>query len=386
MKFLEEMYDHVLEKSYKLYRINAKEISERLKRNYNLSPLVYQLFNSESNLSKILNSIKSSQKRGHKVRDMDRKELRKAIQEVKKSELTKDMKERGIHFGYEMMPIAVSSIGDFENPETKIELVDGFKRMFCINEVPNVDILVKVYGALDDREWINSMIVYNSWKFVDGEGSSKYMDRGFQLGLYHRYRIAFNNMQLVICQDDMFKQLNIFTTGRDLNSFVVVNDSSPKSTYSTFWNNDRFYDDIKAIYEMANARPTFELKKKGEMIQYHTYGNERQNSDAYRGINRIVEIFISILGEIRKYEFKEGIKERAVFNRQVFEDYWKEPSLQKEFVKIHGMSVDGHIINYIKKNLREDIKKRMYESMGYTYEIVTPKKDVVKYKLTDASF
>lgn len=388
MKFLDELYDHVLDKSYKLYRMNAKEISERLKRSYNLSPMVYQLFNSESNLLKAINRIKHSRKNHRSIHDHERNDLKKAIREVKASELSKGMTEKGIHFGYEMMPIAISATGDIENPETKIELVDGFKRMFCINEVPEMDILVKVYDSFNDRDWINSMIIYNSWKFVDGEGSSKYMDRGFQLGLYHRYNILFLKMQIIGSERGIFSLINLYTSGKDLNIYSTKSTSQPSYTYSTFWNNNQFYDDIKAIYEMVNARPTFELKKKGEMLQYHTSGFERTNRDGYRGISRIVEIFISILGEIRRYELTEGIQERVVFNRQIFEDYWKEPSLQKVFVKIHGMSVDGHIVNYISKNLREDIKKRMYEGMGYSYEPVKPEatKEPMRFNLTEISF
>lgn len=60
--------------------------------------------------------------------------------------------------------------------------------------------------------------------------------------------------------------------------------------------------------------------------------------------------------------------ERKPFNRNILTNFFEEPTLQKHFVKIINMAVDGHIINYIQKNLREVIRKRIVEGMGYIYK------------------
>jgi hypothetical protein len=367
MQYIHTMFDNSLKREYKLYQVNAKELSERLKKDYNLPPVMVQLFNSEAELGRYIKDIKSLRGLGHDISSDDFRvqQVRESVAKIKNNDHVKPMTRKGIEFGYELMPIAISVTGDFENPETKLELVDGFKRMFVMDRVPDIEVLVKVYQGLDDREWINAMIVYNSWKFTDSEGAGKYMDRGFQLGLYHRYKILFVNM--VLPSWDMFRLLNVYTTGRDLESYWNGGGSA-SGTYRTFWDNNVFYDDIQAVYDILISQPVFEVKKKGTMETFDTK-KSRQNG----GLNRILEVFVSLLGEVRRYELDNGIVERKPFDRKILTDYLADPAMQKQFVKVIGMSVDGFIINHIQAHMREDMKKRLFEGMGYTYEPIVKK-------------
>lgn len=363
MKYLHTLYDQALEREYKLYLMNARELSERLKKDYNLPSTMIHLFNSESRLEEYLTDIKKLKRSGHVIKEDDLRltRVRESIKNIKNNSHLQPMTKKGIEFGYELMPIALSAKGDVENPETSIELLDGFKRMFVMDVVPEIDVLVKVYGEIDDREWINAMIVYNSWKFIDGGGSNKYMDRGFQLGLYYRYRLLFVNMPLT--QWDMFRALDIYTTGGDLRSYHL-DKGSTTGTYKTFWNNSVFYDDIQAVYDILTIRPSYEIKKKGIVETIDTGKNKRLNT----GLMRILEVLVSLLGEIRRYEFENGIDERKAFDRTILSSYLNEPVFHKHMVKVIQMSVDGHVINHIKLHMREDMKKYMYEGMGYVIE------------------
>ncbi|WCK57508.1 hypothetical protein PP175_25925 (plasmid) [Aneurinibacillus sp. Ricciae_BoGa-3] len=374
MQYLHTMIDHQLQKQYKLYKVNAKEMSQRLQVGYNLSPMVLQLFNSDSKLAETIMKIKQRKMNGIKVNSDDLlvKEARSIVKEIKQNQTEMDgMTKKGISFGYELMPIAASCDGKFENHDSKLELLDGFKRMFCNDEVPDIDILVKVYPPLNDREWINAMMIYNSWKFVDNEGTRKYMDRGFQLGLYHRYRLLFAT-KMALPEYSMFHALNIYTKGNDLESYRIVAGSA-KGTYKTLWNNEWFHDDVKAIYEILTSQPTFQVKKKGQVEQYET-------TDRKYGANlyRILEVFVSLLGQIRRLELSKGIEKRKRFDRSILTNYFADPNLQKDFVKIINMKVDGFIVNYVRDHLREDIKKRTYEGMGYKY---VPKEKKVMQKV-----
>ncbi|PLS19454.1 hypothetical protein CVD28_03290 [Bacillus sp. M6-12] len=385
MKYLHTLYDHSLERNYKLYQMNAKELSERLKKHYNLPPMMLQLFNSESKLARNVKDIKELKAHGHILRkdDMRVQDVRKMVGKIKNNEHVQPMTKQGIHFGYEVMPVALSVKGDVENSETPIELMDGFKRLLVMDtsDIPDIDIMVKVYDSLDDREWINAMLLYNSWKYADSEGADKYMDRGFQLGLYYRYRLMFVNM--ILPHWDMFRAINIYTTGRDLESYWREG-SSTAGVYKTFWNNIVFYDDIQAIYDILTSKPIFKVKKKGQIVEHDMKQYKYNNS----GLNRILEVFVSLLGEVRRMEFNKGLTERKKFDRSILENYLNDESLQKQFVKVIEMSVDGFIMNHIRGHMREDMKKRMYEGMGHEYKAPEPiiKAPQKPFNLSDIKF
>lgn len=364
------MRDQAIGLDYKLYEMNAKELSNRLKEQYNLAPLFLHLFNSNSGLSGHLESLEELDSwKELQEGDYRKRRIQESVEKIENGKHLTAMNKKGIEFGYELMPIAISAKGDIEDPLTAIELVDGFKRMFVMDDVPDTNVLVKVYEDLSDKDWINAMLVYNSWKFTDSEGSAKYMDRGFQLGLYHRYNLTFVGLKNPYY--NMFRALDIYTVGADLRSFWHGGGSA-SGTFKTFWNNSLFWDDIQAISDIFNASPVFSIKKKGQLETYES--TEKQFRGG--GMNRLLEVFVSLLGEIRKYEYANQIEERKQFDRNIVKDYFADESLQKQFVKVLTMSVDGFIINHIQGHMREEIKKRVYEGMGYPYTPIEKKKPI----------
>lgn len=375
MKYLATMYDNLIKKEYKLYLVNAKYVHDRLNKNYNLTKIQLQMFNLETKLAEYTKKMNDERHISEYTTEM----YNKVVNNIENNNHIGVMTQIGVHMGYELMPIVLCAKGDFEKDETEIELIDGFRRMFCTKEVPNIDILVKVYDKLDDREWINSMIIYNSWKFKNGAGAKTYMDRGFQLGIYHRYSMNFAQMELLYRYYDMFKMVDIYTQCDDLNSYSMVNGHS-RLTYETLWDNNLLKEDLIAIYKIFTYTPTFRIEKKNKAQEYDV---STERDKVRTGICRLYEVFVSVLGEIRKYEFNKGIKDRRTFDINIFYDYLGNKNMQKHFIKLTTMEVDGFIINYIIKNLRNGIKEIMYKGMGYDYLYPEKKIDGTPIKVLD---
>lgn len=383
MKYLNTMFDNLLSKEYKLYEVNAKELSERIFKDYGLSNVKLQMFNSETRLSEYIDDIKQMKRSNRKIDkdDFRVKQVKEIVGNIQNNTHILKTQNVGVHYGYELMPIAISVTGDIEDLNTKIELIDGFKRMFCAEEVPSINILVKVYEKLDDREWTNAMIVYNSWKFAKDSDSQSYMDRGFQLGLYHRYGILFTDMSLPTY--GIFGLINIYTRGNDLQRYI--SDKREMLT-TTLWNNELLHDDIVKLYDIFSYKTKFSLTKKNGSIEEFDM-NKDENYRAY-SMYRIYEIFASLMGEMRRYESFHGIVDRKPFDMNILTNYLSEDIMQKHLIKINNMQVDGFVLNYINAHMREDIKERVYVGMGYEY---TPPKKVeptpfVKFELKIEDF
>lgn len=359
MQYIKQMHDNQLNKPYKLYLVNARELSNRLRRSYGLDNLELQMFNSDTKLAQYTIDIAEYKLKGYDVDD-DRYEVRQIAdieQKIANNTHVDSLTKIGIHFGYEMMPLAVSVIGDFQDTDLQVELIDGFKRMFCIDEVPDIDVLVKVYGEFTDREWINAMILYNSWKFSDGEGCAKYMDRGFQLGLSYRYNIRFVDM--IMKWGNMFAAINLFTSGSDLNQYRSRSSTEGRAYY-TFWDNSCFMDDLRSLQQILSYEPVFTIKKRGKPDEQFRPSNQVHSW----GVYRVLEVFVSILGEIRRLEFSQGAFEQKPFDVKILSDYMGDPQNQKHMIKVCQMTVDGFIINYIRDHMRSDIREFIYEAMG----------------------
>lgn len=365
MEFLKTMNDRQLNKSYKLYLMNAKKLSQRLCESYGLDNLTLQMFNSDTKLAQYTIDLAELKLKGFHISDdsYEIKHIKETTNKIATNTHIDPLTKVGVLFGYEMMPLALSVKGNVEDPRTEIELVDGFKRMFCIDEVPDMDVLVKVYEEFSDQEWINAMIVFNSWKFADGEGCKKYMDRGFQLGLFHRYGIRFVDM--VMKWGDMFDAINLYTSGRDLNHYSIKS-GVEGGAYYTLWNNPCFIDDLKSIYEILSYEPVFTIKKRGKPDQELKEGMKGFYS---LGLYRVLEVFVSILGEVRRAEYQNGVEIRVPFDITILSNYMSDPNNQKHMIKVCQMTVDGFTMNYIRDHMRKSIRDYIYGYMGYNNSI-----------------
>lgn len=174
--------------------------------------------------------------------------------------------------------------------------------------------------------------------------------------------------------------IDIYTTGKDLTPFWSDGGSNV-GTYATLWNNNQISQDIKSIYEIMMYTPTFRIKKKGKPEEVYTTPLIKNN------MYRIYESFVSAIGLVRRYEFKNKITDRKPFDMQVLINFMQREDLQKHFVKVQNMSVDGFIVNYVAEHLREEIKKTVFEGLGHSYEIIVKKKEEpIKYNLDETKF
>lgn len=365
MKYIIDMYDNQLKLNYKLYKVNAKELSERLFKQYKLTKIKLELFNSDSNLARDILTYKSRIGKPYfkGIEEYSYNDIKKTISKLEEGKRFSN--PLGISMGYEIMPLAIS-VRDYDIENGELELIDGFKRMFCIEEVPDIDILVKVYDELNDRDWINSMILYNSWKFVNKSKAEIYMDRGFQLGLYYRYRLMFVNMYTE--NRDIQYYINIYTNGLGMKYdifYYEMNRDIKRGVYTTLWNNSEFHNDIKILYKLTNMLPTFTIKKRNKPIEYHKV------EDRERRLLEIEEGITLVLGEIRRYEARNKL-ERKKFDISIIDNFFKREDLQKHFVKVMNMTIPGFRENYVRNNLIEEIRKEMFTKMGYEY--IEPRK------------
>jgi len=123
--------------------------------------------------------------------------------------------------GFELLPIAVSLPNrDFTKIEN-IELLDGFKRLFC-STIPDRNIFVKVYDILQPEQWFNAMLLFNSSKLLCN--TDLFMDRGFRLGLWKHFDIdttlydtfdTFDPMYLIKCYLGFGYSIAPYTTLKD---------------------------------------------------------------------------------------------------------------------------------------------------------------------------
>lgn len=249
--------------------------------------------------------------------------------------------DRVSHLGYELMPFAVSvSERNFTLDATKIELLDGFRRIFYTKELPKGDVLVKVYDQLDDKTWITSMLTFNSWKYADSGKSLRFLDRGLRLGLFYRYGLHFID----------FPSYQMDSIEHTLNNYFGG------APYYTLYENDLFAEDIRMLQKIKLHRPIFEFEKKNktERIDLH---DTPYKYPAF--LNLTHTLITQRLGLLRREETVRILNGESVQRKSLpFENYLafiQDESLQELFIKLCNMQVTGHIENSIKKNLKDQI-------------------------------
>ncbi|MDF2879610.1 MAG: hypothetical protein K0R54_167 [Clostridiaceae bacterium] len=358
MKYLTTIKDTMLNKDYDLYEINAKILEKLIKNTYKLSEVRLQTFNDSLKLFEYVSKLKGMKDgieyvyRDNYVPEL-KKNIKREISSIKKNIHISDKNNISGELGYELMPVVVSvKDRNISNPDCKIELIDGFRRFFFVNEVPDKNILVKVYDTLSDAEWINSMIVFNSWKFANYKYDSwsrpllskNMIDRGFRLGLYMRYKIDFINLNSYT-RHDIWKLLDLYF------------ESKP---YMTLWNNDQFYNDLLVMNQIENYKPIFKYIKGKKNPKEDIYDTSIVKHDQPEFIENMYCRYIKILGSIRREEFekeKSGqIVTRKPFSLKEYAEFLKTEDLQQHFVKMSGMSVPGHVDNYVEKHIINDMK------------------------------
>lgn len=332
MKKIYTLFDTEIKAEYDLYLINAVELKNYLLGSYSLSENKYHLFNKATRLHEDLERHASNNNYNIdlKTGTIEKNELESEMKSKRHSidvgfenkvnkpvELSNNANDAHL-MGYELMPLAISlKDRDMKNIKS-VELLDGFRRMFYVNDVPDRDVLVKVYDKLDSKQWANAMLLFNSWKVAVVSKVDDFVDRGFKLSLFKHFGLDITNYS-----PDSLSMLKHYFDG---------------NFYARLKNNDIFIEDLKFILDSYDKH----ISKFGERRSYE--------------ISPIFEEMYELIGVLRGLEFNfldnvDG-HTRKVITLEEFDKFLMSKLVEKHVGKIAKMSTPGHIRNYVEKNIR----------------------------------
>lgn len=373
MKKLHTMHDEILGVDYDVCAVSLIELASQIKQSYAFDEKEYFRFNTEYFVGKDI-GMKSMNARRTSYQDIirEKERLENGIgivytaryedsssdfsldmkSTVKKKEMTKEelakkldvylqtaeeqMKEKKFqkeeeifsHFAYEMFPIVVSKT------QKGYELLDGYRRIFFTNPLPDREVLVKVYPEIDDVQWMKMMVMFNSWKFE--KGVATFFDRGVSLGLYYRYGVDFGQY---------YSYHGTFSLESMLNRYIK------SDFYHTLWGNDCFHDDMKVLKNFIFWKPKFVFQTSRKKTEFDcSVLNNKEITKAYPiFLISMIKMISSQLGKLRREETKqiqEGTlkKRKSVSFDDVLHVLQKE-ELQQDYLKMKDMYVTGHIEN-----------------------------------------
>lgn len=364
MNKLGTFHDNVLDLPYDLYSINLGKFTKSIENNYNYSLSEIHQLNEELKVVKgdkgyLLHTSYGEMYRefemkklgiGHPGRDVEvyKEVLSNTFPALEEGSFSKAQNQIFGTFAYEMYPLSVSlKSGTLENGE--LELIDGYRRIFFMNPKPDIDVFVKVYPELNDRQWVNAMVMFNSWKFANISKMSYFFDRGIKLGLYRRYNFHWNTIY-------HFKYTNIDK---------LMNIYTNHEPYTSLWDNDQLKDDLLLLKELLVYKPHFIDTSKRKVVEfnYSIMSNEEYTKAYPFFMAEFIENVAARLGDFRRHELQKiktgEITERKTITFTDIDIVLKKEELQSEFVRMCKMSVWGHIQNrfgeFINPTLQEVI-------------------------------
>lgn len=335
-------FDSEVRVYYDLYTMNALKLKEAIDKSYNLTPFKINLLNGETGLLHDIETELRYATKGSTNLEVDfnkgiiinEKEYvskmsnaygaQRIIEALSSSRGFKNTTEDYHQLGFELLPIAIAIKGRDLNNLNKAELIDGFRRMFWTKNIPDRDVFVKVYDHLTHQEWINAMLMYNSWKLKKAgswranPGAGDFVDRGFKLGLYKKFGVDL-------------------TTHGTL-TIEMVNNYIYPSTYEVLKDNPLFLDDIKLIVDIMSNRQNKVTGKNADAKMYY--------------FAEFVRTFVAILRDIRVLEFNSNRRDQAVVvSYEATKAFLETKVMAKHIEKIESMSTIGAINNYIIKHV-----------------------------------
>lgn len=318
-------YDDFTNMDYDLYQTNAIELKNKIIKDYNLKPLKISMFNFSTQL---IQDINTEIKNGNIKLDLNTGEIIEIAKEIKNGYTYRikqiisanddhskhdNDKNHYHHIGYEIAPIVIS-VKD-RNINNDFELIDGFKRIFWTYDIPDKNIFVKVYDKMDTKQWVNAMLLYNSWKILNSK--STFADRGFKLGLYKHF-----NLDLTTFDKDISDMFDIYISS---NPYEVLKD------------NNLFMEDFLLIIDAYNF--------------YMQYYNKHDKYLSHIGLFQFVERFSKLISKLRTAEFKEDRRNKALkITTEQFITFLTSEKMDKHIEKISNMKVPGMIDNYMEKH------------------------------------
>lgn len=333
MKKIGTFYDNETRKEYDLYTMNALKLKDFVLKSYGLSNLKLNMFNLETQL---LSDLKSEERFNKLSVNFDSGEIldkETYIDTINQSKYGKSIRtdiifdaEKGTsnfrnerneyhHLGYELLPLAISVKNRDMNNLEKVELIDGFKRIFWTKDIPDRDVFVKVYDELTTKEWINAMLLYNSWKIP--AGAKSFIDRGFILGLYRHFNF------------------DITLVGTNYLRFLLIYLSN--NPYSVLHDNDLFIDDFVLLNDLRK-----------EYCEDSLYSDYSSNT-----MGHFLDDFAETLRQLRRLEHKLDKRDGAIkIDFEKVKEWMESKEMKKHSKKILSMNVPGFIENYVEKHTR----------------------------------
>lgn len=276
--------------------------------------------------------------------------VRPDYQGKRKLALKEQIRPRHAQLGLEHTPFILS----FDAKDNRYRILDGFNRLFGHTGTLGQDVLVKVYTNISPKTWINVMMHANAWKVLtDGRGSH-FMDRGFRLSLQEHFGI-----DLAISPTG--DQENFLNYERAMGAYAS---NSSERILDTLLNNGRFVEDIALMKELLLTQLQYHNKtrKVDEMILESAYDFNRYS----QGFDLIKKCFVNIIGHIRRVELSKNLEQKAI-TMELAQSVFNLDSLQKHYVKVTNMQVQGHAENYVEKHIVEPMKEHLYTALGYPY-------------------
>lgn len=218
-EYVGEFTDNFINKPYKLFRINARNLSAFLRENY-------KKIHGIPNIEDLNNS-------GFSTKGYDEKRF-----------------DHVFETGY------IALMAEKEDFSDAI-LLDGYRRLFTMN-TPDFPVFVRVFNPKDlsVSEQLKLMHEYNFWKIFtkSGWGSSvgarEYFDRGMSLFLFLKTGVNIHKIIEEFLYYLDFREVNSGEE-KDYNTF-----------FKLFFENKHLFDDIKFIHALKNSTLSFTFKKK----------------------------------------------------------------------------------------------------------------------------
>lgn len=351
MKKIDEFYDKVTKVNYDLYTINARELKERLDKTLKLTNLKMAMFNDETRVYNDVNLdvyygdpkdrlefdyVKGEILNKEKYSNVSENFRNKRIIGISEEGIEVDKEKEKYHqLGYELLPFAVTVEGrDIKDKEKDVKLLDGFRRMYYMNEIPDVEIFLKVYDILDPSEWQNAMLMFNSWKITNTDKSGRYLDRGYKFGLLTHFGI------------DVTKREGIYLN--------LVDKYIGGKFYGVLKDSKVAHKDIETAVEIEY-----------KYISEYKKGLSREEITGRRNIGYMLEILYKHYGLVRLAEYERGTQNNArVITEENVKEFMGSKEMDKHKKKIRCMKVKGHIENYISKHITIHILNYLRDIYG----------------------
>lgn len=209
----------------------------------------------------------------------------------------------------------------------KYDLIDGFFR--TIISSPDIDpvVIVKTYDDLDDKDWFNLMVTFNSWKSNSNEVKLT-IDRGFIFGLYTRFGIDPKDYVSCDYNTDIFSII-----------LAYFSDSSSNRNFeydrhldvNIMRNCKYFVQDIKSFEKLWKVNPNKNIFERNSYTYFYKI---------------LLKFIVSTVGKIRR---NNDDIEQNEFNINIVSELLNDKEYNKEFLKLCKMQVPGRIDNTFNK-------------------------------------